>query len=156
MQDIAAALESRLKEALLLTDQLRNGSNSPIIGDTSLAPRKRNSSREQYAAGDPLANARILLAVRRERDKMFGGDLFGEPAWDMLLDLFIHQHQGKKLSVSGLCVASATPPTTALRHIVNLTEQGLLQRLTDPRDGRRVWVTLTPVAFESLTRLLTY
>lgn len=156
MDDIAAAMQSRLEEMLALTDQLRRGSKSPIIGDTTFRANKTTNTIWQSAHGDPSANARILLNVRRARDKMFGSDLFGEPAWDMLLDLFIHQVEGKRVSVSSLCVASAGPQTTALRHIGNLTDRGILQRVTDPRDARRVWLSISPIAFNSMKRILIF
>jgi DNA-binding MarR family transcriptional regulator len=35
------------------------------------------------------------------------------------------------------------PPTTALRWIRMLTQQGVLVRSADPRDGRRVFMTLS-------------
>src|SRR3546814_12120269 len=39
-----------------------------------------------------LANARRTLRRRLLRKQLLGNDeLFGEPAWDMLIDLFIHE-----------------------------------------------------------------
>src|SRR3546814_2710192 len=32
---------------------------------------------------------------RRRRDSLIRYDLFAEPAWDMLLDLYIEQHRGQ-------------------------------------------------------------
>jgi hypothetical protein len=41
-------------------------------------------------------------------------DLFADPGWDILLDLYAARQEGKQVSVSSLCIAAAVPPTTAL------------------------------------------
>src|SRR3546814_4636973 len=66
--------------------------------------------------------------------------LFGEPAWDMLIDLFIHESEGKKVATSALCLASTAPPSTALRLVNKLCEAKLLVKIDDPDDGRRQFV----------------
>jgi len=103
--------------------------------------------------------ARDILALRRKRDRLFrlrpaSRRLFGEPVWDMLLDLYISDTEGRKVSVSSLCIASAGPPTTALRAIKTLIYEGYIDRKDDPEDGRRIWVSLTPKCRELLTDLL--
>lgn len=42
-------------------------------------------------------------------------DLFGEPAWDMIVDLFIAAEENKTVSVSSLCIDASVPMTTVLR-----------------------------------------
>ena len=81
--------------------------------------------------------------VRRTRDNYFPRQLFGEPAWDILLDLYINHAQGRKISVSSLCVASMVPATTALRYIAMLEDQGLLRKIASEHDRRVSLVELT-------------
>lgn len=69
-----------------------------------------------------------ILASRRRREDLFGANLFADPAWDMLLDLFVEEEKGNSVYVSSLCMASAVPTTTALRWIGTLTEAGLFER----------------------------
>lgn len=66
----------------------------------------------------------------------------GEPAWDMLLTLFVAQAEGRHLPVSALCLATPVPVTTAHRWILVLTGSGLAVRIGDPEDGRRSYVYL--------------
>lgn len=88
--------------------------------------------------------AREAYAVRRRRTAIFDNDeLFGEPAWDILLDLYIANVENKPVSVSSACIGSAAPPTTGLRWLGVLSEQGLIAREHDPEDQRRVLVRLT-------------
>ncbi|WP_208324932.1 MarR family winged helix-turn-helix transcriptional regulator [Novosphingobium sp. PhB55] len=87
--------------------------------------------------------AERLYKDRRKRSKHFDEDLFGEPVWDILLDLFICEGRGRPVSVTSVCIASGAPPTTALRYVSNLVAFGLLERRGDEGDARRVFVTLT-------------
>ncbi|AUW56866.1 hypothetical protein C1T17_01030 [Sphingobium sp. SCG-1] len=89
------------------------------------------------------AIVRDLLRARRLRDQFFGGELFADPAWDMILDLMAARLSGERVSVSSLCIAAAVPPTTALRWIRHLTQAGILERRPDTQDGRRVFIALS-------------
>lgn len=88
--------------------------------------------------------AREEYAARRERERLFDvPGLFGEPAWDMLLDIFAVQMGGKRISVTSACIGACVPPTTALRWLTVLEKSGLAERKDDPADARRSFVALT-------------
>ena len=88
--------------------------------------------------------AREAYATRRRRSRIFqNSELFGEPAWDILLDLYIAHVEKKSVSVSSACIGSAAPPTTGLRWLGVLADQQLVMREHDPEDQRRVLVRLT-------------
>lgn len=109
------------------------------------ASRNSNPSPSQTFA-DPIYLGRLaetLIRARRLRDSHFDGDLFADPAWDILLDLFVQRSAGKRVSVTSACIASSVPPTTALRWIALLEERGLLSRQEDLDDRRRVFLGLT-------------
>jgi hypothetical protein len=95
--------------------------------------------------------ARQTYDDRRRRSKIFKSDeLFGEPAWDILLDLFIAAKERRRVSVTSACIGSAVPSTTALRWITILERGGLLTREADPGDARRVYVRLSPRGYEAM------
>ena len=98
--------------------------------------------------------ARRLLAIRRLREAMLGPQFFSDPAWDMLLDLYVQTRRDRPVSVSTLCLSAAVPNTTALRCLNGLVTAGLLVRRADPNDGRRAFVSFTPAAEESMRLLL--
>ncbi len=86
---------------------------------------------------------RRLIAARRVRDALLPPGLFGDPVWDMLLDLTAARLESRLVAVSSLCIAACVPTTTALRAIKALCDSGLLERCTDPADGRRTYITLS-------------
>ncbi len=95
---------------------------------------------------------RDMLRARRLRGEFLPADLFADPAWDMLLDLLAARLEHERVSVSSLCIASAVPPTTALRWIRTLTDRGLLLRQADPQDGRRIFIALADSTATALVR----
>lgn len=106
----------------------------------------------RYAAGPRGAAAAVEVAprevrdtirARRLRDQLFGGGLFEDPAWDMLLDLFAAELERTQVSVSSLCIAASVAPTTALRWIARMTAAGLFERQPDPFDRRRAFMALS-------------
>ncbi|MDZ3831904.1 MAG: JAB domain-containing protein [Sphingopyxis sp.] len=93
-----------------------------------------------------LANARRAIRRRILRRQLIGTEeLFGDPAWEMLVDLFIHECERKRLSVSALCVTASIPMSSALRLAQKLCDAGITRRVPDPIDGRRTFIRLEPV-----------
>ncbi|MBY8820830.1 MarR family transcriptional regulator [Sphingomonas colocasiae] len=103
---------------------------------------------------EALVRAREHLNARRARARFLPVDLFGEPAWDLLLDLFIAGEENKSVSITSACIASGAPPTTALRWIGVLDERGLIAKMPDSEDGRRIYVSLTETARNAMLRWL--
>jgi hypothetical protein len=87
--------------------------------------------------------ARRYLASRRRRSEILTTDLFADPAWDMLIDLFAAWGEGRRVSVSSVCMASGVPKSTALRWIPKMELEGLVRRWPDPRDARRTFIEIT-------------
>src|SRR5690606_396517 len=61
------------------------------------------------------AFVRGIIRARRLRDQFFRGELFADPAFDTLLDLYAARLEGRRVAVSSLCIAASVPATTALR-----------------------------------------
>ena len=113
------------------------------------------SGRLARATRPPLPDPRLVRRIIRQRQlraRFFDGDLFGDPAWDMLLDLTAARAEHTRVSVTSLCIASGVPPTTALRWIGQMTEAGLFQRVEDEADRRRAFVALTDKASDAMAR----
>jgi DNA repair protein RadC len=114
--------------------------------------RLRDSAAEATEANLALINARKTFRRRLLRRQLVGADeLFGEPAWDILIDLFIHEGEERPVSTSSACIASGLPTSTALRLLQRLCDAGLLAREADRDDGRRTHIRLTPDLAHRLT-----
>jgi DNA-binding MarR family transcriptional regulator len=101
----------------------------------------------QRTKSDPAEQAQQLYRERRRRIEAFGDDtLFGEPAWDILLDLFVAGERGKRVAVTSACIGSGVPSTTALRWLNVLELRGMVEREDDNHDARRSFVRLTAKA----------
>ncbi len=119
------------------------------------APDEDGSARLVRAARPALPDPRLVRRIIRQRQlraRFFDGDLFADPAWDMLLDLAAARAEHSRVSVTSLCIASGVPPTTALRWIGQMSEAGLLERVEDETDRRRAFITLTERAADALAR----
>jgi DNA-binding MarR family transcriptional regulator len=89
------------------------------------------------------ADVRELLRLRRNRDRFFPMEIFADPAWDILLELYAAELGQHRITVSCACAGAAVPATTALRWINTLEENQLVQRTNDRFDGRRIFLSLT-------------
>lgn len=76
------------------------------------------------------ATARLFLDVRRERERLLGSVLFGEPAWDILLELFVAEQEGRRSSADEVIGSLPVPPDVAFRWIAAMEAEGhlLLER----------------------------
>lgn len=155
---------SRIARTLAsLSGRRDDGPSSPADDMPALAEAGRNYAPEpdlEPLRGRPAPpvtarEIRDMLRLRRLRDQFFQGELFADPAWDMLLDLMAARLSGQRVSVSSLCIAAAVPATTALRWIRALTDNGLFLRQADPQDGRRVFIALSDKAAEAMTNYFT-
>ncbi len=113
------------------------------------SPTERLVRKVKPALPDPRL-VRKIIQQRQLRARFFDGDLFGDPAWDMLLDLTAARVEHVRVSVTSLCIASGVPPTTALRWISQMTDAGLLERLEDETDRRRAFMQLTEKAADAM------
>ena len=146
MAQISAPLEARnlaeiANQLSALADGLLTG-NGPD-GTSTLGGENRSIDLDAQP-GRYINIARRTYEDRRRRGPILGnGALLGEPAWDILLDLYIAQATQQEVSVSSACIGSAAPATTGLRWLGVLQEAGLVTRINDDEDHRRVLVKLS-------------
>ena len=141
----------------------------PRAGGDGLLARHTDQLRERLGAalriveqidGTPVARTpdqpvsereiRAIIRMRRNRDRFFDGDIFADPAWDILLKLYEAALGQRRISISNVCHGAAVPATTALRWIGQLEDKGLIARRADPTDGRRYFLMLSPQGLEAM------
>jgi DNA-binding MarR family transcriptional regulator len=80
------------------------------------------------------------LRLRKHRQRHFPPSLFGEPAWEMLILLYVND--GVRFTIKRLSDQADLPATTVLRWIDYLAQQGFISRESHPTDMRKVLVEL--------------
>ena len=95
--------------------------------------------------------ASIEINARASRANYFDATLFSDPAWDILLELFAAEHEGRRVQVTSVGLAAGIPLTTALRWIGMLEHRQLIERRADPLDRRRTYLSLTDEGARLLT-----
>jgi DNA-binding MarR family transcriptional regulator len=84
-----------------------------------------------------------IYDARRSRNKMLNRDLFGEPAWDMLLALYCLPARGEMITVTSLSLAADAASSTGLRWQAVLEKEGLIEQGPAGVDARRKLMRLT-------------
>ena len=116
-------------------------------GERAAAQAAHNGDGHSASSDTELAaKAQKYLRMRRKRADLFGADLFADPAWDIMLDLFAAGIEGRVVSITSACIASGVPTTTALRWVALLVSRGTICRIPDSRDHRRSYLFLSDEA----------
>jgi DNA-binding MarR family transcriptional regulator len=100
-----------------------------------------SASNDDSSPGEALIKR--VQKARKVRATFFGENLFADPAWDILLELYASELRQQRVSITSASDAAGVPATTALRWMAVLEEKSLVSRNNDPFDGRRVWISLT-------------
>lgn len=128
VKDLTAQLSAIATEFGARADRLTDGSSVAEPG---------------MAALDARELAKQLLAQRMARFDYFPAELFHEPAWDMLLALFVAQEERRTMNVKTLVGSAHAPVTTSQRWIDHLHKLKLVDRVIDPLDRRRMEISLS-------------
>jgi DNA-binding transcriptional ArsR family regulator len=98
--------------------------------------------------------ARSLRRWRRDREVYFGAGLFGEPGWDLLLDLYIARCEGKTRSTKSADIGATLARPRVLRWLTKLEEAKLVVRRQAHDNDQLTLIALTDEAFERMTEHL--
>lgn len=136
-------------ELLALRDRINALHQAISAGRATL-----NADTRVVRTEDLCALAQEELRERGRRAAHFPDTLFGEPAWDILLDLYVHACKAHEVSVTSACLAAQVPPTTGLRWIGLLEAEGFIARRSSQRDRRTVILDFTPDGRARIERTL--
>ena len=140
-----------------------NKEKAPDSGAVELSPRDREDAARLLSLllGEGVVEARrqdmsliqlaeSIIEARRRRSEVFNPAMFGEPAWELLLTLFVMDRAGPRLTIGRLAQVAGTKLTTALRWLDYLEDQAFIQREQHPTDARTAFIELTDKAREAL------
>lgn len=134
----AEAIERLLRKIRSLSDE---GAEPAPGSDDYCLPR-----------AELIARAETIFRERQRRNRFFSRSMFAEPAWDMLLALYVMQ--GHRVNVATLVSMVDVPQTTGLRWLQYLEKERLVRRVPDPDDRRQVSVHLIDPGFARLEAYL--
>jgi YesN/AraC family two-component response regulator len=120
----------------------------PVVRDR---PAKRNSRPTEE---ELQAFTRMLLKFQHNKSKFFDPAVLAGPSWEILLDIADATLRGEAVPASSASASTHVPLSTALRHVNNLVNAGLVRRWTDPTDKRRTLLELEPHAVAAMQRYL--
>jgi len=113
-----------------------------LLGEDGVEEQRRDVSLTQLAE--------TILEARRRRAEIFNPAMFGEPAWELLLTLFVMDREGPRLTIGRLAQVAGTKLTTALRWLEYLEDQAFVRREQHPNDARTAFIELTDKARDAL------
>lgn len=147
----AERLRKAALELLQVANQLELAASVPnLVTPSGSSIPATQQGPETHVADDFLQVAINTYWVRRQREKYFPTAFFGEPAWDILLDLYAGETKGRITSVTSACIAASTPLTTGLRWLGVLEDKGFVRREQSTHDNRVMNVRLTAQARNAL------
>ena len=140
-------LAAQLDAAQKVLDEIRVTSGCEAFG-----PRlPLRSERVQVA----VAAAKKAVRDRRSRTAFMGSrEIFGEPAWDILLDLLIKQASEERVSERSTFMNAGPNATTLDRWLAVLEQNGLIRSEPDPVNDNHRLIQLTPAGYEGMLRYL--
>ncbi|QUT05265.1 winged helix-turn-helix transcriptional regulator [Sphingobium phenoxybenzoativorans] len=130
------------------SDTAGRDDNWPFIGSgikTSAGTRMQGDSRQILAE-----KVQRFCALRQDG---FDGIIHDAP-FNLLIDMFLSECKGRRVSVGDACLASRAPQTTALRAIQMLVDDGTIERVGDASDNRRKLLLLTAKGREQIVRFI--
>jgi DNA-binding MarR family transcriptional regulator len=145
----AGLTEDVLRDAIRVLGQLIEARQAL----SSVAPAGAGTERLEDGGGAPApelaghAALRLkaieLFAGRRLREQLYSKAMFGEPAWDILLALYIRDFSDARFTVGALADHVQTPLSTAVRWINYLKREQLIAREDHPTDRRKSFVAIS-------------
>lgn len=142
-------------------DRLRDDARLGDVEATRRAPLiarpKAGSAIMDLGPATAGANeAFVALRLRQISDRsgaLFGEALLANPAWDILLDLFVRRSEGRSITLQALCDAASAPDATVMRYLNALDDAGLVI-CGSGGDVASPLITLTDEAFEKMKAVL--
>jgi DNA-binding MarR family transcriptional regulator len=133
------------RASVMADNQLDLSNDWTMFASSEDAPSSKRGASEMRL--ELLGLARAEAKRRADRRELFGAyDVLSDPAWDILLELYIAGLSGSGLYASVVGTEAGIPQSTALRWLTVLEKSGLVRRHLDQFDKRRQWVGVTPRA----------
>ena len=138
-------------EVRALANRLLSWADQLAGGQACDADRPSDGSRHDSV----VALASVARDIRRGRTETFPQLRLREPMWDVMLDLFVEQESGCRVSLDCLILAAESEAAVIRHAVAVLVTSGLVERTADRFDERIVWLTLSPAGHAGMVEHLT-
>ena len=95
-----------------------------------------------------------ILCARQFRSSIFGKGLFGDPAWDIVLALYLGQLRNQTVPITRLAEAASVSVQAVDRWLAVLEGQGLIERTRTGPDGEELPAGLSQKGSSAMRRWL--
>lgn len=133
-----------------------HGPDETEIGTASVQPDAERTvlRNPNHLCGEGALFIKRYLRARRDREWQFPRGLFSDPAWDILLDLYVAKSEQREVTIWDACQAASVPKTSGMRWLRILESRHLVEREGDIADQKNATVTLTRDAIAGMNRWL--
>ena len=115
-----------------------------LLTNLAVADADRRNGAQAVTDARLLQVARTLLALRKRRADYLHRSMLGEPAYDMLLALYVAGGDGHTMTAARVAKRSGVAQSSALRWIDYLVSKQLVERGPHPSHKRAFMLQLTP------------
>jgi DNA-binding MarR family transcriptional regulator len=140
----------------------------PSAGDVRALAHQLMSWADQLAAGPQISRvladadrhelvlvlATAARAITRLRARIFPDVGFANPGWAIMLEIFIREASGYRVSLDQLTAEADLPELTAYRSLNLLINKGLVERSEGKTHRDDVWLSLTLPGRRKMMELL--
>lgn len=125
--------------------EVRALANQLLTWADRLAERAWRAQDPTDSSDDELVVAMAVSAreISRCRNQVFAPADLGNPAWDVILDLYVQESQGFRVSLDHLALSGELRAETVYACVDALEAAGLVERAPDRFDRRTTWLSLT-------------
>lgn len=130
-------------------------------GQLSIEPGKAFNFEAVGGSGpgtDPLAarlkRATAILNIHRARDRAFGTDIFANPAWDILLNVYVASLEGRMTTIEVLSEETGGNAATIARYVRLLESGNYIVRGEAQKTMRGISFTLSDTAVTMMDETL--
>jgi hypothetical protein len=125
-----------------------------IVRDHALAERQPDAAAAPVAPVSDAAIVRSIIDARRLRRERLGAAMAREPAWGMVLELYLARLEGRRVYQTMVGLGAGVPETTAFNLTSKLLARGTFTREHDPDDRRLAVIGLSNEAADKVRRYL--
>ena len=132
-------------------------SHAEPIDPIALKTRELIEEAERAVAthdGDLAEFARQTLMGREQRSRYFDPVLFSNPAWDILLNLYVAAAEGRGLGVLDCCTTSALPQGVALYWLSYLKQEEMVIEVPAATRPRQTLIRLSDQTQKAMSAYL--